>query len=317
MLGFIIRRTLVLIPTLLVTTMIIFGMMQLMPGDPTDIFISPNVTMTEQERQNLLERYGLDEPLHIQYVTWLTNFFQGDMGRSFNYGQPVWEVIKVRIGPTALLAGTSLLLALVVSIVFGTISAVRQYTMLDNVVTGASFFGVSLPDFWFGLILIFIFPVSFGVLPSGNMTSVEGGGVVDVLRHMILPVIVLSTAQTAILTRYMRSSVLEVLHEEFVSSARAKGLSEWVVIVKHVMRNSMMTIVTIIGLSLPFFVSGSLIVEQVFSWPGLGQFFWRSVTQRDYPVIMAVLTMTSFLTLLGNFLADLAYGFLDPRIQYD
>lgn len=317
MLGFVIRRTLVLIPTLLVTTMIIFGMMQLMPGDPIDIFLSPNVTMTEQERENFLEQYGLNEPLHIQYVTWLTNFFQGDMGRSFNYGQPVWDVIKVRIGPTALLAGTSLLLALAVSIVFGTISAVRQYTTLDNVVTGASFFGVSLPDFWFGLMLIFIFPVSLGVLPSGNMNSVGGGGVLDVVRHMILPVIVLSTAQTAILTRYMRSSVLEVLHEEFVASARAKGLGEFIVITKHVMRNSMMTIVTIIGLSLPFFVSGSLIVEQVFSWPGLGQFFWLSVTQRDYPVIMAVLTMTSFLTLLGNFLADLAYGFLDPRIQYD
>jgi peptide/nickel transport system permease protein len=317
MLGFVIRRTLVLIPTLLVTTMIIFGMMQLMPGDPIDIFLSPNVTLTEQERENFLEQYGLDEPIHVQYVTWLTNFFQGDMGQSFNYGQPVWDVIKVRIGPTALLAGTSLLLALLVSVVFGTVSAVRQYTMLDNVVTGASFFGVSLPDFWFGLILIFIFPVSLGVLPSGNMTSIDGGGVLDVARHMILPVIVLSTAQTAVLTRYMRSSVLEVLHEEFVASARAKGLGESTVIIKHVMRNSMLTIVTIIGLSLPFFLSGSLIVEQVFSWPGLGQFFWRSVTQRDYPVIMAVLTMTSFLTLLGNFLADLAYGFLDPRIQYD
>ncbi|MFB6285010.1 MAG: ABC transporter permease [Candidatus Bipolaricaulia bacterium] len=317
MLGFIIRRTLVLIPTLLVTTMIIFGMMQLMPGEPIDIFLSPNVTMTEQEKENFREQHGLDDPIYVQYVTWLTDFFQGDMGRSFNYGQPVWDLIKVRIGPTALLAGTSLLLALAVSIVFGTISAVRQYTMLDNVVTGASFFGVSLPDFWFALILIFVFPVSLDVLPTSGMNSVKGGGVLDVLRHMILPVIVLSTAQTAILTRYMRSSVLEVLHEEFVSSARAKGLGEFAVIVKHVMRNSMMTIVTIVGLSLPFFLSGALIVEQVFSWPGLGQFFWRSVGQRDYPVIMALLTMTSFLTLLGNFLADLAYGFLDPRIQYD
>ncbi len=317
MLGFVIRRTLILIPTLLVTTMIIFGMMQLMPGDPIDIFLSPDVTLTEQEKENFLEQYGLDEPLHVQYATWLVNFFQGDMGRSFNYGQPVWEVIKVRIWPTALLAGTSLLLALVISIVFGTISAVRQYTMLDNAVTGASFFGVSLPDFWFGLMLIFIFSVSWGVLPSGNMQSVEGGGVLDVARHMILPVIVLSTAQTAILTRYMRSSVLEVIHEEFVSAARAKGLGESAVIIKHVVRNSMLTIVTILGLSLPVFLSGSLIVEQVFSWPGLGQFFWRSVLQRDYPVIMAVLTLTSILTLLGNFLADLAYGFLDPRIQYD
>lgn len=317
MLGFIVRRTLVLVPTLLVTTMIIFGMMQMMPGDPVDIFLSPNVTLTEQERENFMEQYGLDEPLHIQYVTWLTNFFQGDMGRSFNYGQPVWEVIKVRIWPTALLSGSALLLALVVSIVFGTISAVRQYTAIDNFVTSASYFGVSLPDFWFGLMLIFIFPVSLGVLPSGNMQSVDGGGVLDVARHMILPVIVLATAQTAVLTRYMRSSVLEMLNEEFVAAARAKGISEFVVIVKHVIRNSLLAIVTLIGLSLPIFLSGSLIVEQVFSWPGLGQFFWSSVTQRDYPVIMAVLTMTSILTLLGNFLADLAYGFLDPRIQYD
>jgi len=317
MLGFILRRTLVLIPTLLVTTMIIFAMMQFMPGDPIDIFLSPNVNMTEQERENFMEQHGLDEPLPIQYVTWLTNFFQGDMGQSFNYGQPVSDLIWARIGPTALLAGSSLLLALVVSIVFGTISAVRQYTMLDNVVTGASFFGVSLPDFWFGLILIYIFSVVWGVFPSSGMTSVEGGGVIDVASHMVMPVIVLATAQTAVLTRYMRSSVLEVIHEEFVAAARAKGLSESVVIIKHVIRNSLLTIVTIIGLSLPVFLSGSLIVEQVFSWPGLGQFFWRSVTQRDYPVIMAVLTLTSILTLLGNFLADLAYGFLDPRIQYD
>lgn len=322
MLRYFIRRLLVLIPTLIVTTIVIFAIVQMTPGDPLALYESPEIKLSEQERARLMAQYGLDQPVYVQYLLWAGRFFTGDLGTSFNWKKPVWDLVMERVGATVELAGLSLLLALLVAIPLGTLSAIKQYSMLDNTVTFFAFIGVALPNFWFGLMLIGVFAVILGWLPTQQMLTpgFAGNGFewwLDHLRHLILPLAVLSTAQVAGFSRYMRSQVLEVLRDDYVNTARAKGVRELRVIGKHVLKNALLPVVTLLGLSLPFLLSGALITEQVFSWPGMGQFFWKAATARDYPVVMGILGMISIVTLMGNFLADLAYAYLDPRIKYD
>ena len=315
MLSYIIRRSLVLIPTLFVITIIVFTLIHAAPGDPLDIYLDP--TLDPRDYAEVRERMGLNKPIHIQYAYWVSHFFTGDMGISFNYGRPVWELLKVRIAPTVLLMSLALLSAYLIAIPIGTLSAIKQYSPLDHTVTALAFVGISMPNFWLGLLLLSLFAVTLGWLPSFGMKELIGGGdLIDRIRHLIMPVIVLGTAYMAGITRYMRAQVLEVKNEEYIKTARSKGLREWWVISKHMMKNSLIPIVTIFGLQLPVLLGGALITEQIFSWPGMGYFFWRGVTARDYPVVMAILTLSAILTLLGNFAADLAYGFLDPRIRY-
>jgi peptide/nickel transport system permease protein len=227
-----------------------------------------------------------------------------------------------RIPKTVELGGLSILISLLIAIPIGTLSALRQYSMLDNVVTFFSFVGVALPNFWFGLMLIALFSVVLGWLPTQLYAPIgfEGSGLewfLVHLKHLVMPLVVLSTAQVAAYMRYMRSQVLEVLRDEYVNTARAKGIRESKVVTKHVMKNAMLPVVTLMGLSLPFLLSGALITEQVFAWPGLGRFFWEAAGARDYPAVMGVLFMVAVVSLMGNFLADLAYAYLDPRIKYD
>lgn len=315
MLSYVIRRSLVLIPTLFVITIIVFTLIHAAPGDPLDIYLDP--TLDPRDYAEVRERMGLNRPIHIQYAYWVSHFFTGDMGISFNYGRPVWELLKVRIAPTILLMSLALLSAYLIAIPVGTLSAIKQYSPLDHTVTALAFVGISMPNFWLGLLLLSLFAVTLGWLPSFGMKELIGGGdLIDRIRHLIMPVIVLGTAYMAGITRYMRAQVLEVKNEEYIKTARSKGLREWWVISKHMMKNSLIPIVTIFGLQLPVLLGGALITEQIFSWPGMGYFFWRGVTARDYPVVMAILTLSAVLTLLGNFIADLAYGFLDPRIRY-
>lgn len=315
MLSYIIRRSLVLIPTLFVITIIVFTLIHAAPGDPLDIYLDP--TLDPRDYAEVRERMGLNRPIHIQYAYWVSHFFTGDMGISFNYGRPVWELLKVRIAPTVLLMSLALLSAYLIAIPIGTLSAIKQYSPLDHTVTAFAFVGISMPNFWLGLLLLSLFAVTLGWLPSFGMKELIGGGdLMDRIRHLIMPVIVLGTAYMAGITRYMRAQVLEVKNEEYIKTARSKGLRECWVISKHMMKNSLIPIVTIFGLQLPVLLGGALITEQIFSWPGMGYFFWRGVTARDYPVVMAILTLSAVLTLLGNFAADLAYGFLDPRIRY-
>jgi peptide/nickel transport system permease protein len=323
MLSFILRRILILIPTLLITTVIIYGIVVWTPGDPLSVFESPDNPLSPSERQKLVEKWGLDKPWYMQYATWATNFFVNfDMGRSFQWGQPVWKLIERRIWPTMQLTGISLIFALLIAIPIGTISALKQYSLVDNTITAFAFFGISMPNFWLGLILIFTFAVTFDFFPVSGMNNVPPSKDfwdwhLDRLHHLVLPVIVLATGSIAGFTRYMRSQVLEILHAEYVDTARAKGLKERVVIYKHILKNAMLPMVTLLGLSLPFFISGALITEQVFTWPGMGLLFIDAALLRDYPVIMGILTLTAIMTLLGNFLADLAYAAVDPRIRYD
>jgi len=298
----------------------------LTPGDPLTRFESPDNPLPPEERQRLIERWGLDQPWHIQYLKWAGNFFlRFDLGESLSYKKPVWELIKGRIWPTVQLSGLALLLALVIAIPIGTISALKQYSIIDHSVTAFAFFGISMPNFWFGLVLIYIFAVWLNILPAGNMMDVPPKCspdqffcvLGDRLEHLVLPVIVLATASIAAFTRYMRSQVLETMRQDYVDTARAKGVKEYLVITRHVLKNAIMPLVTLLGLSLPVLVSGALITEQVFGWPGLGWFFWQAAGAHDYTMLMGILTLTAIVTLLGNFLADIAYAFVDPRIRYD
>jgi peptide/nickel transport system permease protein len=321
MLQYIIRRILISIPTLVISSIVIFGIIQMTPGDPLSRFESPDNPLSEEEKTRLYAIYGLDKPLHIQYFIWAENVFTGDLGESFNWNKPVWDLMKEKIVPTVELAGLSLLLSLVIAIPVGTLSAIRQYSLLDNTMTFFSFIGIALPNFWFGLMLMAFFSIFLGWLPTQMYISAtfEGNAFdwwVDHLRHLIMPLVVLTTAQVAAFQRYMRSQVLEVLRDDYVNTARSKGLEEQRVITKHVLKNALLPVVTLLGLSLPALLSGALITEQVFSWPGLGQFFWAGATARDYPVVMGLLFVIAVVTLLGNFLADLAYAYLDPRIKY-
>lgn len=315
-LTYVVRRASILIPTLFVITVIVFTLMHAAPGDPMDIYLDP--TIDPRDFAEIRVKMGLDQPIHIQYWYWVSHFFRGDMGISYNYGRPVWELLKIRIGPTVLLMSLALAFAYLLAIPIGTVSAVRQYSLLDYGVTTFAFVGISMPNFWLGLLLLYLFSVTLGWLPSYGMKELIGGGdFLDRVRHIIMPIVVLGTAYMAGITRYMRAQVLEVKHEEYVKTARSKGLSESRVISKHMMKNSLIPVVTLFGLQLPVLLGGALITEQIFSWPGMGYFFWRGVSLRDYPVIMAILTLSAILTLLGNFAADLTYGFLDPRIRYD
>jgi peptide/nickel transport system permease protein len=324
MLNYMIRRTLILIPTLIITTIIIYAIVVWTPGNPIAVFEDPSRPLSSLEKEKLIEKYGLDKPWYAQYANWAALFAQGDMGRSFQWSSPVWPLIKGRIWATVQLTGLALILAFLIAIPIGTLSALKQYSFVDNAITAFAFFGVSMPNFWFGLLLIYGLAVTVNLFPvSGMMTVPQPSDLtwikvlLDHLHHLILPVIVLSTAQIAGFTRYMRSQVLEIMRAEYIDTARAKGLSEKVVIGKHILKNAMLPLVTLLGLSLPIFVSGALITEQVFGWPGLGQFFLQAALGRDYPVIMGILTLTAIVTLLGNFLADISYAIVDPRIRYD
>lgn len=317
MLTYIIRRVLVLIPTLFLITVISYFIMRLCPGDPVQtMYFDP--TIDPAQIAIVREKLGLNDPLHLQYFRWVARFVRGDMGRSFAYNLPVWKLLKVRIGPTAVLMGMSLLVAYLFSIPIGTISAIKKYTPLDYTITTFAFFGLSMPNFWLGLLLIWLFAVILKILPSYGMYSLfGGGGIIDLVKHLILPVFVLGTMYMAAVTRYMRAQVLEVLNEDYIQTARAKGLAERIVIFKHMLRNSLIPIVTLFGLQLPALFGGALITEQIFSWPGMGFFYFKAISSRDYPIIMAILTIVSVLTLLGNFAADLTYGVIDPRIRYN
>lgn len=315
MLRYATRRLLMMIPILLGISVISFGIMYVAPGQPAVLDLDP--TISPQDRARQIEALGLNEPIPVQYAKWLGNVVTGNLGTSFSRRIPVSEVILERLPNTLVLMTSAALLALAIAIPIGVLSARKQYTALDYSVTFGAFLGLATPNFWLGLMLIMLFSVQLGWTPVGGVATLGADfSVLDRSRHLILPAIVLAAADTAGLVRYTRSSMLEVLHQDYIRTARAKGLRERTVVYKHGLRNGLIPIVTIIGLMLPTFVGGAVITETLFSWPGIGKLFIDSVFERDYPVIMGITMFGALLTLLGNLLADLAYAALDPRIEY-
>lgn len=322
MLEYIVRRLLFMIPLLLGITIITFVVVHLSPGGPADMLtgLSPKVSAEAKARFHSL--YGLDKPLHVQYWLWLSRLVRFDFGRSFKDGRLVIIKILERLPATLLLNVLSLLLIFFIALPIGVISAVRQDSFFDKGMTVFVFLGFSVPAFWLALLLMVLFGVVLGWLPISGMHSVNfpyfsfWGKLWDIIKHLILPVFVSAFGGLAYLSRYSRTSMLEVLRQDYIRTARAKGLSEKKVIYRHALRNALIPIVTLLGLSLPALIGGGFIFETIFAWPGMGRLGYQAIMARDYPVIMGVGVIAALLTLSGNLIADITYAFIDPRIRY-
>ncbi|WP_313800657.1 ABC transporter permease [Cytobacillus sp.] len=316
MVSYIFRRTLMAIPLLLGITILSFVIIKAAPGGPVSMLMDP--TLKPSDREKFEEKYGLNDPVHIQYFKWLGNMVKGDFGNSLiKRGVPVSELIMNRLPNTLLLMLVSTFLAAIIAIPFGIYSAMRPYSKLDYTVTVGSFLGVATPNFWFGLMLIMFFSVNLGWFPTGGVATLNAPfSIWDRIHHLILPAIVLALADMAALTRYTRSSMLDVLKQDYIRTAMSKGFKEKKVVLKHGLRNGMIPIVTLFGLMLPSFIGGAAITEKIFSWPGIGSLFIDSAFQRDYPVIMALTVVSAIFVVIGNLLADILYAIFDPRIEY-
>lgn len=323
MISYIIRRLLQIIPTLFVISLILYGLLALKPGDPIDELRRGNPGFTQADYDRLREFYGLDKPWYVRYWRWLGRAVHGDFGPSRQFGRPAAEYIfQNRLPNTLLLSGVALLVALLISIPTGVLSALKQHSALDYVVTILNFLGVSVPIFWLGIMLIYLFAVrTGGLLPAGSMMTPGVTGTwevfVDRLRHLLLPVIALSSLHLAQWTRFMRSAMLEVVRMDYLTTARAKGLRERRVIFRHALRNAILPLITLVGLSIPQLFSGAVLTETVFNWPGMGRAIFDAILVNDFNVAMVCLTFISLLVLTSNLLADLAYALVDPRIRYD
>lgn len=319
MTKYILRRLIISIPVLLGITVIVFLLIHFAPGDPVMGMIDPtqgsfSAELIDRERARL----GLDKPLPVQYVLWLGRVLRGDLGYSLITHKPVAKLIGERIWPTLQLTLSALVLSVVVGTAIGIISAVKQYSWIDYLTTLFSFAAVSVPGFFLALGLIFILALKLQWLPtSGMQTLGQPFSVGDRLKHMIMPVIVLSVTITAPLVRYARSSMLDVLRQDYVNMARAKGLREWVVILRHALPNALIPLVTVVGLRLPALFEGSVIVEQIFHWQGMGSLNIWAVLNQDYTVLMGLNMFTAILVLGANLLTDIAYAIVDPRIKYE
>ena len=316
---YIIRRLIVSIPVLVGVSLVAFFLVQA-SGDPMAVYIS-NPNLSGEDIERLEKSLGLDKPVYVQYFIWLSKAITGDWGQSFLTHQDVREMIGTRLGNTLILMGTAFVVALTLSLILGIYSATHQYTLGDYIVTVISFFGYSMPSFWFGLMLIIVFAVMFKewglpYLPAAGMHPIrDEPSFLQLLRHMVLPVTVLSLITVPKYTRYLRSSMLEVISQDYMRTARAKGLTERTILSRHAFKNAVIPLITLIMLDIPHLFSGALITEQVFAWPGMGRMYWEHAVWIDYPVIMGIILLVSVLVVLCNLLADVSYAFLDPRIR--
>ncbi|MCZ7540282.1 MAG: ABC transporter permease [Anaerolineae bacterium] len=323
MTRYLVHRIVQMIPLLIGISILAFLIIRLAPGDPTVVYIDPNKPPpTAEDLARLRADLGMDDPLPVQYVRWLVNAIQGDLGFSLSGRRPVADEIGERLPNTLLLGLTSLLVTIVISIPVGILSAVYRYTLLDYVITFLSFVGLSVPGFVVALFLIQFFAVELRWLPSTGMHNVREQysglrAVMDVAEHLVLPATALSAASIARWARYQRSSLLNVLTQDYIRTARAKGARERRVLGLHALRNALLPMITLGGLSIPQLVSGAFIIEYVFGWPGMGRLAVNAALRRDYPVIMGVTMISAIFIVLGNFLADLAYHWADPRIRYE
>ena len=322
MLRFVARRLLLMIPLLVGITLISFVVVRLAPGGPVEMATDLNPKVTAEARERLRAYYGLDRPLHVQYLSWLGRVGTMDFGTSFSPdGRPVIDKITERIPVTLGINLLSLAFIFAVAVPIGVYSAARQGSRFDRTSTVVLFAGYAVPGFWFALLLMILFGVHLGWLPISGLVSLEyesltlAGKAWDRTRHLVLPIFVSAFTGAAGLSRYMRSNMLEVIRQDYIATARAKGLPERTVMFRHAMRNALLPFVTILGLSVPGLIGGAVIFEQIFAIPGLGRLFYQAVMSRDYPLIMGELVIGAFLTLVGNLLADVGYALADPRIR--
>jgi peptide/nickel transport system permease protein len=321
---YIVRRLLVAIPTLIAISLVIFTILALAPGDPlSDLALNPAVPPEVQQR--LRAEMGLDDPVPVRYVRWASELAQGNFGYSFQTRSPVSDLLVQRLPTTIMVVGSAYVVAVLIAIPVGVISSVKQYSIFDNVATTIAFIGFSLPTFFTGLLFIMLFSVKFGdwglpTLPMVYRSTVDGEGLEALwnrIRMMIMPVAVLGMFQAAVLTRYTRAAMLETIHQDYVRTARAKGLSSRNVIFRHALRNALIPVITIIALGIPTIFTGAVVTEQIFRVPGIGALLITSINNNDTPVVMAITFIFSILVVIFNLIADVMYGILDPRIKYE
>jgi peptide/nickel transport system permease protein len=317
MTAYALRRLFQAIPTLLGATILGFALIHLAPGDPIQFYAAQSGGMTSEDIERLRHLYGLDQPVVFQYVNWLAQLVRLDLGVSFGSHQPVLQSIVSRIPATLTLTVTALSMAVILGVSIGVIAGLQRGGPFDTITRLMAVIGHAVPTFWFGLIFILVFAVNWRIFPSGNIASLGAAefDLGDRLWHLFPPALVLSLGNIATLSRFARTQTLEVISQDYIRTARAKGLAERMVTLRHVLRNSLIPVVTILGGSLPNLFGGSVVIESVFSWPGIGRMAVDAAFSRDYPILMGLLLMLATLVALGNLLTDLAYGVIDPRIK--
>jgi len=324
---FIIRRLLSIIPTILGVSLVVFFMIHLAPGDPVTLMVGDDATPADIARIQAI--YGFDQPLHIQYLRWFGNAIQGDFGVSIRQSRPVMSLIWERAGATVELAFMGMFIALLISIPLGVLSAIRRGSWIDIGAMTLALIGISMPRFWVGLMLLIYVGLNFDFFPLFGREGSLFGGIITFFttlnphefitgfRYLLLPAFALGTAATALQTRLMRSSMLEVLQQDYVRTAKSKGLSDRVVTFKHAFRNALLPVVTIVGLQFGYLLAGAVVVETVFSWPGVARLIINAVSQRDFPIVQAGTLLVAISFALINLIVDISYGFLNPKIRYD
>ena len=317
---YIVKRVIQTLPVLIGISIIVFALVNLQPGDPFSTMMDPNLSLEMKEK--MLERLGYNDPLPVQYFKWLMRAIQGDLGYSIAFKQPVISVLGNCIGNTVILSICSLILSVVIAIPCGVISATHQRTKIDYVVTVFAFMGLSIPAFFFGMLLIKIFSVDLGWLPISGMvtagTSYTGWAqALDIGKHMILPMIVLGLMNTASLMRYTRSDMIEILKTDYIRTANAKGVKKKSIIYVHALKNELLPLITVVTMQIPSLLSGALLTETIFVWPGIGRLNYNAVMARDYPLIIGIVMMVAVISLLANLLADVLYAVVDKRVKFD
>lgn len=313
---YIVRRLVQSLPLLFAISVVSFAVLKFTPGGPLAAY-EGNPDFTEADRLRLEKAFGLDQPLPVQYVNWIGSFLRLDWGYSFANHQPVLSLVGERLPNTLYLMGTVFLVVLLVAIPIGVFTATKQYSVYDHLITAATFAFLSTPTFWLGLLLIIVFGLQLRWLPLGGMATPGAElDLADRVHHLILPVMTLSLVQVGGHVRYLRASMIETIGQDFMRTARAKGLPERILVMRHAFKNAAIPLVTIVALDLPELFVGALVTEQIFGWPGMGRLFWDAATRSDYPVLQGILAVSSALIILANLAADVLYGYLDPRIRY-
>ena len=317
MFKYIIKRLLQAIPLLIGVSIIAFSIMHLAPGGPLSVYtLNPSITAQDIDKIKVI--LGLDQPIHIQYVKWAGGMFTGNWGTTFFGGRPVFDVIVERIPATFLLMGSAMSIAIIVGMCTGVLGAFKRYSIFDYLATTGAMVALSFPTFWFGLMAIYIFSLKLGWFPSGGMFTLGGDeDALDLLRHLVLPTAVLALVLVAQWSRYTRSSFLEVIHQDYIRTARSKGIKGSKILLKHALPNAIAPLIALAGVQLPWLFSGALVAETIFGWPGMGRLFVDSLTMKEYPVLMGMVMFTAIAVIFGNLIADLINAVLDPRIALE
>jgi peptide/nickel transport system permease protein len=299
---------------LLIVSALGFAILHLAPGGPLSQF-AVSSQMTAEDLDRITKQLGLDRPLPIQYLDWFGRMLRGDWGQSYRDGDAVLSIIGSHLGATLELMVTASIIAILLGCWIGVLGALRRYSLFDQLATVGAMVALSIPTFWFGLVAIYLFSVTLGWLPSGNRETIGNGSLPDLLHHLVAPALVLALVETAMWARFMRSSMLDVINQDYIRTARAKGLPEWRIVTLHALRNALLPMITVAGLQFPTLLGGALVTETVFTWPGMGRLFLDSIGYRDYPVVMGILMFSASMVLVGSLLADILYAVIDPRIR--